>query len=144
MISDIWSFQRQLVHRLTIWALISLLLGLAMLFLQARFWLGMGLQFIAWGAVNGVIAWLGGRSARQRHASLEADQMQSAQIAEKRKIGRILWINTALDVLYVLGGGYLARTLGANNPFWYGTGIGVIIQGGFLFFFDWLHAKKLS
>lgn len=145
MITDIWSFQLNLIRRLAIWALLSILLGLAMLIPQSLFWLGIGIQFIAWGVVDGAVAWIGYRSARKRQTNITADQkQQSMQISEKRRLGRILWINTAVDVLYVLGGGYLARIFGATNPFWYGTGIGVIIQGGFLFFFDWLHARRLS
>ena len=59
---------------------------------------------------------------------------------EARKLRRLLWINTGLDVLYVTGGFVLLYTSGAQNPFAAGNGWGVIVQGGFLFVFDLLHA----
>jgi len=34
----------------------------------------------------------------------------------------------------------LASTRGVENPFLAGTGWGVVVQGGFLFIFDLLHA----
>ena len=34
----------------------------------------------------------------------------------------------------------LALTLGVDSPFWRGNGWGIVVQGGFLFFFDLLHA----
>ncbi|MBN1812420.1 MAG: hypothetical protein JXA14_11325 [Anaerolineae bacterium] len=59
---------------------------------------------------------------------------------EARNLRRILLINTGLDVLYVTGGVILALTLGGDSPFWCGNGWGIVVQGGFLFFFDLLHA----
>ncbi|MBN1978402.1 MAG: hypothetical protein JW918_13475 [Anaerolineae bacterium] len=59
---------------------------------------------------------------------------------EARNLRRILLINTGLDVLYVAGGVALALTLGADNPFWRGNGWSIVVQGGFLFCFDLLHA----
>jgi hypothetical protein len=40
----------------------------------------------------------------------------------------------------VTGGVILALTLGADSPFWRGNGWSIVIQGGFLFLFDLLHA----
>jgi carboxylesterase len=51
-----------------------------------------------------------------------------------------LWINAGLDVLYVTGGFVLLHRLGARDPFVAGTGWGIVVQGGFLFFFDLLNA----
>ena len=59
---------------------------------------------------------------------------------EARNLRRILLINTGLDVLYVTSGVALALTLGVDNPFWRGNGWGIVVQGGFLFCFDLLHA----
>ncbi|MBM4427863.1 MAG: hypothetical protein FJ031_11590 [Chloroflexi bacterium] len=63
---------------------------------------------------------------------------------ETANLKRILLINTALDVFYVAGGIALIFTLGAENPEWRGHGWGIIVQGGFLFFFDLFHALKLK
>ena len=62
---------------------------------------------------------------------------------ESRRLERVLWGNTALDVLYVLGGVWLMQGWGAESPLWRGHGLGVVIQGGFLFFFDLYHAITL-
>jgi hypothetical protein len=43
----------------------------------------------------------------------------------------------------VLGGVWLIQTWGADAALWRGHGWGVVIQGGFLFFFDFLHAFDL-
>ncbi|HAX70778.1 MAG TPA: hypothetical protein DCY14_14295 [Anaerolineae bacterium] len=70
--------------------------------------------------------------------------MADATPKEIANLKRILLINTALDVLYVAGGIALILTFGAANPEWRGHGWGIIVQGGFLFFFDLFHALKLK
>ena len=45
--------------------------------------------------------------------------------------------------LYVLGGVWLIQNWGSDSVLWRGHGWGVVIQGGFLFFFDFLHAFAL-
>jgi hypothetical protein len=144
VVSDIWTFQHQLTRRLMNWSTGSMLLGIMMLVPTNSFCRGLGVQFIAWGIVDAAIAWFGERAARRRQARLSSDESASSQLEEGRRLARLLWINAALDVLYVLGGVFLARRLGASNPFWLGTGVGIMIQGGFLFNFDWLHARRLS
>ncbi len=39
------------------------------------------------------------------------------------------------------GGLTLVATLGATDPFAAGNGWGIVVQGGFLFVFDLLHAR---
>lgn len=141
--SDIWQFQQALTRRLAFWAAGSILLGLGMLLFRVPFWNGLAFQFIAWGLVDLLIAWGGASGSRKRRARLTVEQAAAAAPAEARNLRRILWINTGLDVLYMLGGVLAAVFPGASNPLWLGTGIGIFIQGGFLFFFDWLHARQL-
>ena len=59
---------------------------------------------------------------------------------EAARLRRILWINTGLDVLYIAIGAVIILTLGRADPFARGSGWGIILQGGFLFLFDLLHA----
>ncbi|MBI1259787.1 MAG: hypothetical protein GC204_20155 [Chloroflexi bacterium] len=54
---------------------------------------------------------------------------------EAHNLRQLLWINTALDLLYVAGGRWLIRR-GKH-----GTGWGIVVQGMFLFLFDLLHAS---
>jgi hypothetical protein len=141
---DIWQFQTKLTRRLLVWSVFSMAAGLLMLLPPDPLWTGIGVQFLAWGAIDAAIAWFGARAARRRQAKLTSAEALEAQTPEARKLARLLWVNTGLDVLYVLGGVFLARSLGVADPFWFGTGLGIMVQGGFLFLFDWLHARRLA
>ncbi len=59
---------------------------------------------------------------------------------EATQLRRLLWINTGLDALCMIGGLFLIRTKGHNDRQWWGQGLGIIIQGRFLFVFDLIHA----
>lgn len=139
---DIWSFQSQLTRRLTWWSLASIAAGVLMLIFPG-FWRGFGVQCLAWGAIDLAIAVLGNRTAQKRRAKLSPEEQLAAQPGERAKLAKILWINTALDVFYILGGIALAVTLGASDDFWRGNGWGIILQGGFLLLFDIFHALTL-
>lgn len=139
---DIWQFQFSLTRRLMLWSVGSILLGLGMLLFRTLFWNGLAFQFIAWGGIDLLIAWGGMTGTRKRRAKLTEEQAAAAIPQETRKLRRILWINTGLDVLYVLGGALLAL-FQRSQALWLGTGLGIVIQGSFLFFFDWLHARQL-
>lgn len=142
--NDIWQFQVTLTRRLAVGAAISILLGLGMLLVRTPLWNGIAFQFIGWGLVDLLIAWGGATGTRKRRARLTVEQAAAAAPGEARNLGRILWINTALDVLYMLGGVLVAVFPGASNPLWLGTGIGIFLQGAFLFFFDWYHAVQVK
>ncbi len=92
-----------------------------------------GVQFLAWGAIDGLIALLGRRSAEKRQAT--ADPVQ-----ETRKLRRILWLNTGLDVGYLAGASWLLAKRDKEKQ---GTGFGILVQGGFLFLFDLWHVLRL-
>ena len=140
---DIWNFQSQLTRRLAIWSLASIAFGLPLLSVNP-FWRGVGIQFIVWGVIDLLIAQFGATSAKRRKARFPPDDLADAAPKESANLKRILLINTALDVLYVAGGIALILTFGADNPEWRGHGWGIIVQGGFLFFFDLFHALKLK
>jgi carboxylesterase len=140
---NIWGFQISLSKRLLIWAAVSTLAGLALVVFTADFWDGFGIQTLAWGVIDGLIAGFGLWMSRRGRRSVPG--AENPQLMEKRsgKLKRTLWINTALDLLYVSGGILLALTLGGNNPAWRGHGWGVILQGAFLLFFDLIHAQSV-
>lgn len=141
--TDIYQFQMGLTSRLMAWAEASVVGGLLLALLGDRFWQGFGIQSAGWGFIDGVIAWVGGRGAAEK-ASQPEQHTAARQAEERGKLRRILWINTGLDVVYVLGGLLLARTRGCKDGFARGTGWGIAAQGGFLFIFDLLHALHLS
>jgi len=138
---DIWRFQERLTAMLLAWAASSIGTGVA-LSRGNVFKRGVGEQFVGWGLVNAVIALFGQRGASRRQQQPGAGAPET-QAAERRKLSRLLWVNTGLDVLYVLGGWQMMRGRGAADAHWHGRGLGIMLQGGFLFFFDLLNALAL-
>jgi carboxylesterase len=140
---DIWKFRTSLSQRLLIWAAGSVLAGLALVVFTPGFWNGFGIQALAWGGIDGLIAGFGLWMSRRRRKSVaDPDDPKLLEI-ESRKLRRTLWINTGLDLLYIAGGIVLAATLGLSNPAWRGHGWGIVVQGAFLFFFDLIHAQSV-
>ncbi len=142
----------QLGRRLALWSVLSLVASALMLLLAARpehkghkrnLWRGAASQFAGWGAIDLGIALLGMASAKKQAASPDAHAPEQ-QLRGHANLRKILWINTGLDVGYVSGGLALARTIGKSNPFWRGTGWGIVLQGCFLFIFDLLHVLGLQ
>ncbi len=134
----IWDFQDVLSRRLLLWSALSIIAGSGLLIFGGPFWRGFGVQALAWGAIDAAIALFGQLSARKRRDAGTGGSETFER--EARNLRQLLWVNTGLDVLYVTGGLVLVYTLGAQNPFMAGSGWGVIVQGGFLFLFDLLHA----
>lgn len=90
-----------------------------------------GRQAVAWGAIDLLLA-VNGRRAARRQATTTSDEQAPAAVARFRTI---LAVNAVLDVCYVLGGLWLARTAGARRDR-LGTGLGVMLQGVFLGCYD--------
>jgi hypothetical protein len=117
---------------LTTWAVASLATG-AMLWATSSddYTRSIGIQNVAWGAVDGVIAGFGYRGIGQMRG---LDKPVSYWQAEDRKMRTIFLVNAGLDVLYVTTG---ALMVGFGKNDWVrGAGAGVALQGGFLFAFD--------
>jgi hypothetical protein len=141
MIKNVWQYQGMISRRLLRWAGISVIAGLLMRG-SGQFWKQMGGQFIAWGAIDALIAWGGTIMARERVAKLDNPGELAVRQQESQQLSRILWINAGLDVLYMLAGKWLmGRDKGDGKM--KGMGWGVLIQGAFLFFFDVIHAKNM-
>ncbi len=138
----IWQTQQNITRQLLIWSGLSIAAGLG-LQRAGDFWRGLGAQAIGWGAIDALIAGFGQHSARRKQAALSDPLAQDVVIGETRNLRRLLWINTALDVGYVISGLLLARSKGQTSRTWRGHGWGIVIQGGFLFFFDLIHALRL-
>ena len=140
---DVWGFSFKLARRLLIWSILSVLVSAVMVFLSNPFLRGIGIQFFAWGIIDGGIAFFGTQSSAKRQAKIQESERVEIETKEAQWLSRILWINTGLDVLYILGGIWLTQTWGADSLLWKGHGVGIIIQGVFLFFFDFFHAFAL-
>ncbi len=90
-----------------------------------------GVQNVAWGAIDGVIAIV----ALVATNEAREEQQSAAYWADERATSRkIFAINAGLDILYVTTGALLLA-LGKTAAL-RGTGGGVLAQGGFLLAFD--------
>ena len=138
---NIWDFQTRLTRRLLIWSVFSVVFSTLTFFSVNSLLRGLAIQFCRWGIIDAGIAIFGAYASAKKQAKLQADEL--AETKEANWLERILWINTALDVLYILGGLWLMQTWGTESPLWRGHGLGIVIQGGFLFFFDFFHAFSL-
>ena len=138
---NIWDFQTRLTRRLLIWSVFSVVFSTLTFFSVNSLLRGLAIQFCVWGIIDAGIAIFGAYASAKKQAKLQADEL--AETKEANWLERILWINTALDVLYIFGGLWLMQTWGTESPLWRGHGLGIVIQGGFLFFFDFFHAFSL-
>ena len=113
---------RQISTRLLLWSLPWAGAGIIGLWAssddgQKGFWGMSG----AWGVINSGIALAGLLGAEPLLGDLKT----------------VLLVNAGLDVAYMLGGIYLLTRPEAT---WRGSGVAVLIQGGFLLAFDLIHA----
>ena len=136
---SIWDLHISISRRLLIWSGISIIAGITLILPGNSFWQGFGIQAVVWGAIDGMIALVGRQRASRKKSLTHAPDYLSK---EARKLRRMLWINTGLDVLYIAGGVVLASVHG--NILWRGHGWGIVLQGGFLFFFDLIHARTIK
>ena len=133
---ELWRFQRRLTSLLLGWAAASIGTGLVLWRGDDPLRRGVGEQYAGWGGINAIIALVARRPPAQANMLVET-------AARKRTLSRLLWVNTGLDVLYILGGRRVMRNRGATDARWRGRGLGIVLQGGFLFFFDLLNALAL-
>jgi esterase/lipase len=136
----IWDFTQILSRRLIMWSIFSITVGLVWMLTGNDFWQGFGLQAVLWGGIDAVIAAFGLRGSLKR---LNKPVDLDIATIESKKIRKILWINTGLDVLYILGGVVLYLIPGQTDQFLAGTGAGIILQGSFLLLFDLFHALNV-
>ena len=140
---NIWDFQTRLTRRLLIWSVFSVAFSTLTFFFASQFLRGLAIQFFAWGVIDAGIAIFGAQVSVKKRLKVQETDLAVSEAKEIYWLERVLWINTVLDVIYILGGLWLMQTWGAESPLWRGHGLGVMIQGGFLFFFDFFHAFAL-
>ncbi len=116
--------------RLLLWSISSSVVGIMLYFTSIPLIQGIGLQAMLWGVIDLVIAVF----------TLRKNNEQPIE-----KLANILRINTGLDIVYQIIG-ILLLVFFWQNPFVAGNGIGVIIQGAFLFVLDlyyWIRFRAL-
>lgn len=140
---NIWRFSRLVSGRLLRWSLLSIGVGLLLGRHRDPLWRGIGAQSVGWGAIDALIALGGDVGTRGKIAALDNPGEAAVQEKEKSFLRTVLLINAALDVVYVLGGAWVARRDKGDGVL-RGHGVGIILQGGFLFVFDVLHALLIQ
>lgn len=140
----IWQFQATLSRRLLLWAGLNMVLGVWLQQRRNKFWRGVGMQSISWGAINALIAIIGSSVTRARRSTMDNPNKWDVVEKEHRNLRRILWVNTVLDVFYIIGGVVLAFTRGSKDRLMRGNGWGIVVQGTFLMVFDAVHALIMS
>lgn len=136
----IWDYKNLISRRLFLWAVVNLLVGIWLAVFGNTFWRAFGVQSLVWGTINALIAWVGLNRLKNRP---KQPPTITTQEKETRLVRSVLWINSALDILYIAAGAALVILLGKNDPRWLGVGWGVIIQGTFLYLFDFLHVLHI-
>jgi hypothetical protein len=111
---------RRLGTALVAWSLASIIVGIVLLFVPVSVLQGIGLQAVLWGIIDAIIAMAG----VLRNKEMSAD-----------KAARFLLINVFLDIVYMVVGVILILIFWVDL-FILGNGIGIIIQGAFLFGLD--------
>jgi hypothetical protein len=133
------TYQRRMMSQLLLWAGLSLGAAAPMMLAPHEWVRSFGGMTAAWAIINALIAIFALRSVRKK-----AQQNADAHTTRRwmRQLVRLLWINAALDILYVCAGIGLIAWAPANrmlNAF----GWAVVIQGAFLLGFDAYHGWKL-
>lgn len=135
---NIWEFQQRVARRLIGVNLMNVAFG-ALLSSQRGdpFLRGVGTQAIGWAGINILLGTVGSLANRRRAAQPTADLLP-ARRRERRNLSLLLLVNTALDIVYIVGGWRWAQRSEAYS-FRRGNGIGVVLQGALLLIFDLVH-----
>ncbi|MFW9831163.1 MAG: DUF6992 family protein [Candidatus Thorarchaeota archaeon] len=119
---------RLLGRALIAWSIASIIVGVILLLVPVSLLQGIGLQAFLWGLIDILIAVVGIFRQKEQSAG---------------KAARFLRINVFLDVGYQLVGLVLIVFLW-QNAFLLGNGVGIIIQGAFLFVVDLYFYRKFK
>lgn len=124
---DVLAHQERAMDVLLAWGGLSMGSGAVLTLQGSAVARGLGIQNLAWGAIDlGIALWA--------RSGIEQKRLEGYSPEEERKSFRkILLINTLLDLLYIaVGVGLMA----SGKEQLRGHGIGVTLQGSFLLVFD--------
>ena len=138
----IWDFQRTVSRALLVWSAISAAIGLVLGARRTPFRQSVASQFLGWPVINAGIAVFGALSAARRERTLPDAQSPERRDREARNLWRLLRINAGLDVGY-MAGGLLLMLRPQSGARLKGTGLGILLQGAFLFCFDLLLSLRV-
>ena len=137
---NIFQFQDKVSKRLMRWSIGNIIVGFLFRF-GGKFGKNLGNQFITWGIIDAGIAIAGQIAKRNRIDNMENPGLPEIKAKESANLTKILWLNAGLDIFYIIGG-YLLAKRDKGDGVAKGNGLGIIIQGAFLLFFDAFHATN--
>jgi hypothetical protein len=145
--------RRQMSFRLALWAGGSMIVALIGFAMQpsippgAARAIGQALaaQCLLWGLVDVGFALFGLKHAQSAERSPVNQATADRELSDRDKLVRVLQFSWKLNIFWV-GLGILLIVVGAAlpNATLIGHGVGVMIQGGFLWLFDGFFLKSLS
>jgi hypothetical protein len=138
----IWDFQRTVARGLLTWSGVSVALGLLMGAARTPFAHGVSSQFLGWPVINSGIALFGLFSAGRRERTLKDAHTREQRAKEARNLRRLLRINAVLDIGYMAGGLWLLTRRDKPERL-RGAGLGIVLQGAFLFVYDTVLSLKV-
>ena len=143
MQGNFYGYQHQRFLLLLAWGLLSVITGFALQLNPKTFWKQFGLQALLWGAIDAALAVFGLTGANKKEERYALGELDSTdEQKDARSFYRILLINTGLDVGYITLGAWLLLRFKAR-PDRRGMGLGILIQGLWLFLFDGLISREV-
>lgn len=129
----IW--QERVLDLLLAWGVGNILAGSALAVTSPGIPRAIGIQAMLWGSVQTTVALYSEYWARKHAVEARAGMLGTQAIQdEAERFEYFLALNTAADIVYVLGG--IAVAIKSERPRWRGAAVGVAIQGGALLIYD--------
>jgi hypothetical protein len=135
---------------LTGWAATSIAIGLLLVYGRgdapsSQFFIAFGIQCLIWGAINLVFGLIGLQQARTADAIPVYANQASNESVDALKLLRVLKFSMKLNWLWLaIGLGLIVWGFQSNqDPALLGHGVGVTLQGLFLFVFDKVFFSRL-
>ena len=118
---NLYQLNRQISLFLMGWGLSSVILGGTLIFFDNPFLKAISIQFLLWGIIDFILGLI---------------PIIRNKISERKKLYKILFFNSFLDIIYILVGLILIFEFVFEGEATIGHGFGVIIQAIFLLVFD--------
>jgi hypothetical protein len=128
-------WQERALDLLLAWGLGNIVAGSVLAVTGSGIPRAIGIQAMLWGSIEATVALYSEYWARQHALEARAGMLGAQAIQdEAERFEYFLALNTAADIVYVLGGATVA--VKSKRPRWRGAAIGVAIQGGALLIYD--------
>jgi hypothetical protein len=128
-------WQERVLDLLLAWGVGNVVAGSALAVTSSGIPRAIGLQAMLWGSVETTVALYSEYWARKHAVEARAGMLGAQAIQdEAERFEYFLALNTAADIVYVLGGVTVA--IKSERARWRGAAIGVAIQGGALLVYD--------